>query len=388
MTNYLYAEVNVVGAMVLLLILTNQHRASFFRLPFDQQIFNGVMLLNLLIFLFDTGMWLSDGGIFPWMRPFNYVVTTLYYLCNPLICFLWLLYTDYKIHENKTELLRRARFYAVPVVISSVMTLASPAVGWFFTISAENRYARGPLFMEMASISGGYLLLSCGIALQDVIKNGWGKNKDIIQPLIFFPVIIIAAVAVQILFFGVSVIWVCTMLVCTSIYINLQNTESSTDFLTGLYNRRRLDQYLQRRIQTRHGSRLLFAIILDVDEFKKINDTCGHMKGDEVLIHTAELLRQSCNRGEDFIARLGGDEFIIVGERVCIGEIERLTQKINSNAADYNRNHPAQYPLTLSMGYSVFHGTDTEDSFLTAADQRMYRCKQKHREVPSTGEPG
>ena len=382
LTNYLYAEINIVGVMVLLLILTNKNGASFTRLPFDQQIFNGVMLLNLLIFLFDTGMWLSDGGDSPGLRLVNYAMTTLYYLLNPLICFLWLLYTDYKIHESKSGLFRRARVYAVPVIISSVMTLASPIKGWFFVISQENRYARGPLFAVMATISCGYLLLSCSIALVDILKNGWEKNKSVIKPLIIFPIGVIAATAIQIRFFGLSVIWVCSMLACTSIYINIQNAEVSTDHLTGLYNRRRLDQYLQRRIQMRHGSCLLFAVILDLDEFKLINDNCGHMKGDEVLIHTAELLRQSCSPGEDFIARLGGDEFIIVGERSCIGEIESLTQRINSDVAEYNRTHPSKYPLKLSMGYSVFRGMDTEDSFLAAADQRMYRCKQKHREVP------
>ena len=105
--NFLYTEVNIVGAMVLLLMLANRKKSCCFKnLPVDQQIFNGVVLLNLLIFMFDTGMWLVDGTSIPGLKAVNYIVTTLYYLFNPLICFLWLLYTDFKIHESRSPCLQ------------------------------------------------------------------------------------------------------------------------------------------------------------------------------------------------------------------------------------------------------------------------------------------
>lgn len=377
--NFLYAEVNAVGIVVLLLMLTSRNRKNFAAMPGDQQIFNCVMFLNLLIFLFDTGMWLADGASFPVLKTVNYIVTTCYYLLNPLICFLWLLYTDYKINESKTGLLRRIRFYVFPVAVCTVMTLASPLTGWFFVIDEGNRYSRGPLFPVISILSLVYLVFACGITLADIRKNGWEATKSVNFPLVVFPAGIMVATAIQIRFFGISIIWVCTMLACSNIYINLQNTEISTDYLTGLYNRRRLDQHLQRRIGQRRSGRLLFAMMLDLDEFKKINDKYGHMEGDRALIRVAELLRQSCKKGEDFIARMGGDEFIIVGERSGAGEIEQLMVKLNANAADSNKTHPLKYTLTLSMGYSVFREGDTEDSFFAAADREMYCCKQKRK---------
>ncbi len=378
MLNILYAEVNFVGATVLLLMLANRKKSCCVKnLPVDQQIFNGVVFLNLLIFIFDTGMWLADGTSFPGLKAVNYIVTTLYYLFNPLICFLWLLYTDFKIHESRSGLLKRTRFYAIPVAVSTIMTLASPFTGWFFVINEENRYMRGPLFMVMAIISISYLVLACGMSLKDIAKNGWEANKSVNFPLLVFPAAVIVAVMIQIRFFGVSIIWVSAMLACTSIYINIQNTEISTDYLTGLYNRRRLDQHLQRRIRERHTDHLLFAIILDLDEFKKINDIYGHFEGDCALVRTAELLRRSCKKGEDFIARLGGDEFIIVGERSDMEEIDLLIKNIESNISIYNKN--VEYALSLSIGYSVFREADTVDSFLAAADKEMYRCKQNSK---------
>ena len=385
MLNVLYAEVNIVGATVLLLMMTNWKRSSFRNLPVDQQIFNGVMFFNLLIFLFDTGMWLTDGNPLPAMKAVNYVSTTLYYLFNPSICFLWLLYTDFKIYESSSGLLRRTRFYAVPAIVSAIITLISPFTGWYFVIDEQNRYMRGPLFPVMAIISITYLLLACAMALRDIVKSGWKASQGVNLSLLIFPVGVIIAAIIQIRFFGVSVIWVCAMLACASLYIKIQNTEISTDHLTGLYNRRRLDQHLQRRIRARRAERLLFAIILDLDEFKKINDVYGPIEGDRALVETAELLRQSSKRSEDFIARLGGDEFIIVGERLDFKEIEQLIEKLNANVAGFNQNRQSEYPLSLSMGYSVFRDTDTEDSFLAAVDQEMYRCKQNRKAALEQG---
>ncbi|WP_324823942.1 GGDEF domain-containing protein [Sinanaerobacter sp. ZZT-01] len=379
MLNFLYAEVNIVGSMVLLLMITNWNKNSFRNLPVDQKIFNGVMLLNLLIFLLDTGMWLTDGMSLPILKSINYVVTTLYYLFNPLICLLWILYTDFKIHESKSDLLKRIWIYAIPISISTVITLVTPLTGWFFVIDENNNYMRGPWFLVMASISLLYLLCACGMSLKDIVKNGWEASKEVNLPLLIFPIGVIAAVIIQIKFFGLSIIWVCTMLACTNIYIRIQNAEIATDYLTGLYNRRRLDQHLRRKIRAKRTGCLLFAVILDLDEFKKINDIYGHMEGDCALVKTAEILRYSCKRSEDFIARLGGDEFIIVGERSNFDEIEQFIDTLYSNVAEYNKSYQSEYTLSLSMGYSVFHETDTEDSFLAAVDQKMYHCKQDHK---------
>lgn len=125
------------------------------------------------------------------------------------------------------------------------------------------------------------------------------------------------------------------MLAFASIYINIQNGEISTDYLTGLYNRRRLDEHLQRRLRMRRKEQKLFVIMMDMDKFKDINDKYGHAVGDEALVKMAELLRGICKESDDFIAR---------------------------------------------MGYSIFNKGETIDSFLVRADQEMYRNKQERKQ--------
>jgi diguanylate cyclase (GGDEF)-like protein len=120
-------------------------------------------------------------------------------------------------------------------------------------------------------------------------------------------------------------------------------------------------------------------IILDIDDFKKINDVYGHVVGDEALIKTAELLRKSRKYSDDFVARMGGDEFVIVGECREVSDILNLIQKINVNFDNFNSECILKYKLTLSAGYSIFKEGDTEDSFMAAADKAMYANKSKQK---------
>jgi diguanylate cyclase (GGDEF)-like protein len=360
-------------------MMTNWNRSSFSRLPLDQKLFNGVMLLNLLIFIFDTGMWLSDGSPLATMRTVNYLSTTLYYLFNPIICLFWLMYTDIKIHESKYGLMRRMRFYVIPVVLSTILSLTSPWTAFYFIIDADNHYIRGPGFAIMALVAFIYLVYAMGMSVNDIVKNGWRESKEINLPLLIFPLVVTVSVAIQIRYFGVSIIWVCTMLTCTNVYLKMQNAQIATDHLTGVFNRRRLDQYLVRRIRVKRPNRLIFAVIIDIDAFKKINDTFGHLEGDRALVKVSEILRMSCRRSEAFVARLGGDEFIIVGEKNSLEEVQQFLEQLDANVAACNASRQLPYALTLSIGYAIFKEGDTVDTFLAAADSAMYQQKQAHQ---------
>ena len=381
LTDILYAEINLIGIVLLLLFLNNMNKNSRKNTPVDQRIFNGCMVINILIFVFDTGMWLFDGNQIEVLRTGNYIVTMLYYVCNPLICFWWLMYTDYKVYESRSDLLKRIRIYAIPCAVSTVLSMVSLYTGWFFIIDENNNYMRGPYFFVMAVISLLYLIFSFGMALKDVIKNGWGENKSINLHLVIFPIGIFLATAIQIMFFGVSIIWVCSMLAFASIYINIQNGEISTDHLTGLYNRRRFDEHLKRRLKVQKKGQHMFAIIMDLDDFKNINDKYGHLAGDNALARVAELLRNNCKDSDDFVARLGGDEFIIVGERTDTADIQKLLDRISKDVISYNNRSELDFPIKLSMGYAVLEKNGTRSSLLAAADRAMYRNKQERKSL-------
>ena len=101
-------------------------------------------------------------------------------------------------------------------------------------------------------------------------------------------------------------------------------------------------------------------------------------------MQVALLLREACKGHDDFIARIGGDEFIIVGERATVPEIETLMVNIETLTDQHNLEKKMDYPLLISMGYSVLSPADTLDSFLAIADKRMYTNKQQRKQLRAT----
>jgi diguanylate cyclase (GGDEF)-like protein len=158
--------------------------------------------------------------------------------------------------------------------------------------------------------------------------------------------------------------------------------QSIRDTLTGLFNRRYLEESLKRELSraTRDGGRLSL-FMLDVDHFKRYNDTHGHDAGDAVLRSLGQLLRE-CSRTSDIACRYGGEEFTLVlpGSDIdgASAWAERLMSRVHSMEVRMgNRQLPA---ITVSMGLAVFPGhgvTDTE--LLQAADKALYEAKHTGR---------
>ena len=131
--------------------------------------------------------------------------------------------------------------------------------------------------------------------------------------------------------------------------------------------------------------RALLAIpahMLDLDNFKSINDTHGHAVGDTALQTSVRLLLQ-CLRSSDCVARYGGDEFCVLLQSVSMQDLESIVDRIRDRLDNFNHSGRAPYLLRFSMGYSVYDpasGWNAED-FTKEIDRRMYEDKRtNHRE--------
>ena len=154
------------------------------------------------------------------------------------------------------------------------------------------------------------------------------------------------------------------------------------DPLTGLYNRRELDQQFAEEVErARRYERPLALVWLDVDEFKVINDTHGHLAGDEVLRELAGLIQDSI-RKVDYAARYGGEELAVVMPEMTLAEAEEAALRLRDLVA--SRPLPVEgvgnVRVTVSIGVAAFpeHGDDAAD-LLAAADTAMYAAKRSGR---------
>jgi diguanylate cyclase (GGDEF)-like protein/PAS domain S-box-containing protein len=157
--------------------------------------------------------------------------------------------------------------------------------------------------------------------------------------------------------------------------------QASYDALTQLPNRRLFQDRLQQEIEKCRRYQLKLALILlDIDDFKEINDTMGHALGDDLLQQVAQRL-QGCVRGEDSVARLGGDEFcVIVGGLDAASGAERISQEIMRRLAVPFRLQENEAYLTVSIGLTLYPDDgDNIDTLLRNVDQAMYAAKRQGR---------
>ncbi len=150
---------------------------------------------------------------------------------------------------------------------------------------------------------------------------------------------------------------------------------ANTDFLTGLNNRRCLNEYLDKARMQPHMS----MVTIDLDNFKKVNDSCGHKMGDSVLVETARLLKECFSR--DFIARLGGDEFLVVITRDAEQkQLEKETQSFidsfNANFADNSRLAVMTVSAGLSVGIGGKNGPHNAEALMYSSDSALYEAKK------------
>src|SRR6185369_16348884 len=167
-----------------------------------------------------------------------------------------------------------------------------------------------------------------------------------------------------------------------------------TDPLTGLPNARSLHLRFEEEVARarRHG-RTFQLIMLDLDDFKIVNDTFGHKIGDRMLREVAGLVHAQL-REYDFLARYAGDEFVAIVPDVAFDQVEELRERIERIVSDFSIQVRGQgrARVGISVGAAIY-GTDGEslDQLVIAADQAMYRAKSNHKaeasSVPNPGTP-
>ncbi|MFN3604357.1 MAG: diguanylate cyclase [Leptonema sp. (in: bacteria)] len=156
---------------------------------------------------------------------------------------------------------------------------------------------------------------------------------------------------------------------------------ATMDFLTKIYNRHHFHTILEFHMEKhlRYKELNPFSLVmLDLDHFKKINDTYGHLIGDEVLKEFASLVKQNIRKA-DFFARWGGEEFLILSTENTKEQLIEFAEKIRNLVKLHFEKHPKLPPMTVSIGVTQFRSTDNLNLILERVDQALYLAKEKGR---------
>lgn len=209
-------------------------------------------------------------------------------------------------------------------------------------------------------------LVQAGLALHQVLQ--WRQPAELHQAVPLGQALLLLGVACAVLLTFMFVV-----LLTQRLQADLRQA-SVRDPLTGLLNRRAMAEVLERQwLRHRRTQAPLAVLAIDLDHFKRINDTLGHAAGDSVLLHLTTLL-QNHVRGEDVVGRVGGEEFLLVlpdtQAQHAIALAERLRVLVRAESLG----------TTISIGIALAHSVDTSaESVIARADAALYRAKDAGR---------
>ncbi|MEN6390951.1 MAG: diguanylate cyclase [Syntrophomonas sp.] len=351
-------------------------RKSQDRVMWEQKLFMALLCSNIALLCLDMMAWGLDGRQGPYLALINITGYVLYYVLQPVTTFCWVLYVDYQIYYAKNRLKQLYLPLSLPLIIITLISILTPWTGHIFQVDANNVYHRGPYFLLFVGVVYIYLFY----AMLLVLWNRKRINREHFVSMLLFLLPPTAAGIVQSKFYGISLLWGAMTLSILMIYLNIQNRRLHTDYLTGIFNRSQCDRYLTGEIQNCASGNSFAGFLMDIDNFKKINDELGHATGDEALVTTAHIIRNSL-RKRDFVARYGGDEFIAFLDLQTRVELERAKERICMAMEEFNANGNKPYKLHLSIGCDLYDPRSgmSQDQFIRHIDELMYEDKQRNK---------
>ena len=373
----LYLEINIFALALIAIIryktwgLTEMVAQKNFAMCIDSQI---------LFYISDTLYVMTKCGVLPHSSSFIMLTKELYFFSTAGMCFFWFLYFEYFQGSPFVESRRRMRMASILVWVMAVLLIRNLFNGMLFYVDADGVYRRGPLFIVQYILSYLYVFITCLRAFIGIFdKSKQSKRKTLIL-LAIFPILPAIAGIGQFIYPQFPLECVVLSLSTLVMYHNWIEQMISVDPLTRLNNRKQLVYYFEHAVQNAVDD-LIYILVIDVNKFKKINDTYGHIEGDQALIRVAEALRNGCSKYpyRANISRYGGDEFVILVKADSEQMIEDFKNSINTELDILNSEAKSPYELTVSIGSSKVVKGMALSELISEADRLMYLDKQTGR---------
>ena|GEM_PF-813471 len=305
-------------------------------------------------------------------RALCWVINTFFFLFQNLAFCCMPLFLDYSARTDQIRLKRLGFIVASICVFDFIMLTINLFTGFIFSITPDSMFAMGPAYWAQLCVSYSFfviVLINTGLS-----RIHMERSKIVLVLIATLPVAAGALLDILLsdVYFAMPSFFI-SLLFC---YLFMSRMSMLFDSLTGVYNRRGIDEYLLELTRTTRRRAYSF-IMIDMDRFKEINDVYGHAQGDVALRDTAVILRSSVRR-TDLVARYGGDEFVIIA---ATEETDRVIENIFKSIADFNELGIRAFTLRLSCGGGLYlpDETRTPQEFLSYVDGLMYAEKTERR---------
>lgn len=336
-------------------------------------IFRLIIFSGIMMFIIDT-IGRLDGASNISVPVANQIGNFLLFAFNPMVPILWLAYVVYQVYGKVKYLKKIALYGAIYMFVHIVIVVINLFFGYYYTIDVNNVYTRGAYY----AVSVLFSLAPLFVAFTLTITNRNQIDYRKYNAFVFFPLSPVIGTILSFFTYGYSIVLPSMMIAYVLVFNNIQNDSMRVDYLTGVFNRRHLEDYLRRKIS--ENNPWLAGIMLDIDNYKAINDVHGHLVGDRALIDFAHILQKSI-RNNDIVARYGGDEFVIILEAKNEKILKDVYENIIANIIEFNQREIYPFKMTASMGKAIYVPEEkkTMEQFINQLDNLMYEDKKKNR---------
>lgn len=379
-----YTEANIICIIIFGIMLT---RDLFNVDKQEKQIKYDRALIAFMLYFFAD---IFAGAVVSGMLPKTMISVALTnfadYVCMALITYMWLRYVMAVEQVPNRDRTVNKLAVLLPFLLSTVALVVHYLVAPHTLIDSD---------LNMTLVLSTYLVAVPIIYIVAVLVYTFGMAKKAVNKsekkrhlyIGMFPLVVVIGGILQVVALPQTPIFCFSCAILMLIfYIQSMEMQISIDPLTNLNNRGQLLRYTSQELGAHKDDKKTFVMMIDVNDFKTVNDTLGHAEGDRALIMIADALRGATKNlpFRTFIGRYGGDEFVLIAHPTAESELGSLIADIRVKIRELCEKSEAKYVLSVGVGYDEFlGGQDTFQKCLQRADKMLYIDKNR---LKSNGE--
>lgn len=310
----------------------------------------------------------------------SYICKTLQHLTLIIGVFTWAIYAASLILDGSSLKKRysiKSILLTFPVLPPIVLPFFNLQTHQLFYIDESANYIRGPWYdWELMYLFIFSAIPALALLIHSSRESG-AMSRFNLRVSAIFPLCLFAGWALSFTNQLPPALSAIIMLALLLLFMGSMMQQVSIDSLTQVNNRQNLLEFMTQKLKNHNKD--VYLLMMDMDDFKSINDNYGHIEGDRALVSASSSIKAACGSfvPRPYIARYGGDEFIVVVETDNSDKITTLTDAIRENLSSYSNNLP--YELNMSIGVAKHRDGQAPKELIREADQLLYDVKEKKK---------
>ncbi len=310
----------------------------------------------------------------------SYICKTLQHLTLIIGVFTWAIYAASLIRDGSSLKKRysiKSILLTFPVLPPIVLPFFNLQTHQLFYIDESANYIRGPWYdWELMYLFIFSAIPALALLIHSSRESG-AMSRFNLRVSAIFPLCLFTGWALSFTNQLPPALSAIIMLALLLLFMGSMMQQVSIDSLTQVNNRQNLLEFMTQKLKNHNKD--VYLLMMDMDDFKSINDNYGHIEGDRALVSASSSIKAACGSfvPRPYIARYGGDEFIVVVETDNPDKITTLTDAIRENLSSYSNNLP--YELNMSIGVAKHRDGQAPKELIREADQLLYDVKEKKK---------